>query len=143
MIVLIASYFLLAPAPKAEHREPRVSHRTYASTAVPAIGAYDGMFGPGTGSFFVLAGVALRAQQIVDATARAKSMNFATNLASLIVFALYGQLLITVGVVMMVGQVLGARLGAQTLMTINPAVLRYLVIGMCTVMLVSWGIKEM
>ena len=72
VIVLIAGYFLLAPLPATVMRQPRVSHRTYASTAVPAIGAYDGMFGPGTGSFFVLAGVALRGQEIVDATARAK-----------------------------------------------------------------------
>ena len=143
VIILIAVYFLLAPKQVTETREARISHSAYASSAVPVIGAYDGMFGPGTGSFFVLAGVSLRGQQIVDATARAKTMNFATNLASLLVFAIYGQLWIVVGLVMMIGQITGARLGAKTLVTINPAVLRYLVIGMCLVMLVSWGLSEL
>ncbi len=143
VIVIIALYFILAPQQAAESRAPKVSERTYKTTAVPVVGAYDGMFGPGTGSFFVLAGVSLRGQEIVSATARAKTLNFATNLASLLVFLFFGQVVVVAGVVMMLGQVTGARLGATTLVKIDPVLLRYLVIAMCLVMLVSWAVKEL
>lgn len=143
VIVVIAVYFLFSPNSAFVSRQPRITEKTYAATAVPAVGFYDGMFGPGTGSFFVLAGVSLRGEQIVDATARAKTMNFATNLASLIVFLVFGQFLLLVGLGMMVGQALGARLGAHTLVRINPRYLRLLVIGMCLIMLASWGLQSL
>ena len=62
------------------------------------------MFGPGTGSFFALAGVSLRGLELIKATAMAKPLNFSTNLASLLVFLLAGQVLWVAGLVMMVGQ---------------------------------------
>jgi len=138
VIVFIAVYFVAMPNQSLSVREPRISRKTYGGTAVPAIGFYDGMFGPGTGSFFVLAGVSLRGQEIVSATATAKTLNFATNLASLLVFIAFGKLLWLVGGVMMIGQAIGANLGARTLLTINPVLLRYLIIGVCFVMLISW-----
>lgn len=137
VIVIIAAYFILAPRPAQFVSEPKVSRTVYGSTAVPIIGTYDGMFGPGTGSFFVLAGAALRGQDIVTATKYAKPLNFATNLASLCVFIYYAKVLWTIGLVMMLGQFLGARMGANRLMIIDPSVLRYLVIGLCSVMLLT------
>ena len=44
------------------------------------------MFGPGTGSFFTVSSVALRGKSLIDATANAKALNFATNVAALFVF---------------------------------------------------------
>ncbi|MEM7359539.1 MAG: TSUP family transporter [Pseudomonadota bacterium] len=142
VIVGIAVYFVVAPKQTLEAREPRISPAAYNASAVPGIGFYDGMFGPGTGSFFVLAGVSLRGQGVVDATAIAKPLNFATNLASLLVFVVFGKLLWLIGGVMMVGQIIGANLGARTLLTINPVVLRYLIIGVCFVMLISWTLTS-
>lgn len=141
VIVLIALYFILSPSKVLIERAPKISKSRYGITAVPSIGFYDGMFGPGTGSFFVLAGVSLRGQEIVEATANAKALNFATNLASLLIFIVYGKLLWLIGGVMIVGQVIGASMGARTLLTINPLLLRYLVIGMCLFMLGSWMIS--
>ena len=100
------------------------------------------MFGPATGSFFVLAGVTLRGQSIINATVNAKALNFATNAASLLVFAYFGKLLVLVGGLMMVGQVIGATLGARTLMVIDPNLLKYLIVLVCTIMLVSWYINN-
>ncbi len=137
VIVLIAVYFTFAHKTNIGTRKPKISRTTYGLSAVPTIGAYDGMLGPGTGSFFVLAGTSLRGQDIVTATKHAKPLNFATNLASLIVFVWFGQVLWLVGGVMWFGQFLGARLGANTLMTVNPILLRYLVLVMCALMLVS------
>lgn len=142
VIVVIAFYFVLAPNHSTTAADPRIGKTSYGLTAVPGIGFYDGMFGPGTGSFLVWAGVALRGQPIVLSTMVAKTLNFATNLASLIVFVSFGKVLWTVGLVMMVGQFIGASLGAKVLMTINPTLLRYLVIAVCFVILVSWVLTK-
>jgi uncharacterized membrane protein YfcA len=99
------------------------------------------MFGPGTGSFFVWAGVALRGQPIVLSTMLAKTLNFATNVAALIVFILFGKIAWMVGLFMMLGQALGARVGAHSLMTVNPNALRYFVIVVCVVILAWWSLK--
>jgi hypothetical protein len=137
VIVVIAVYFMFAPKASRVARVPRLSRKAYAVTAIPLIGSYDGMLGPGTGSFFVLAGTALRGQDIVTATKHAKPLNFATNLASLIVFIWYAKVIWAIGALMWVGQFLGARLGSNTLMTINLEVLRYLVLVLCATMLIS------
>lgn len=138
VIVVIIVYFIFAPRPKAEPSDERISHAAYRATAVPAVGFYDGMFGPATGSFFVLAGVSLRGQTIVHASMVAKTLNFATNVASLLVFIWFGQVAFFVGFIMMLGQFVGASLGARALMTINPNALRGLVVIMCLVMLGVW-----
>jgi len=143
VIVVIAGYFLIAPTHALRSRAPRVSRSVYHVTAVPGIGFYDGMFGPGTGSFLALAGVSLRGQNLVYATVVAKPLNFATNVASLLVFVWFAKVLWLVGVSMMIGQFIGASLGARALFRINPVVLRYLVIAVCFVMLLSWGFREL
>lgn len=142
VIGLIVAYFLFAPKPDGEVSEPKMSQNVYRNTAVPVIGLYDGMFGPATGSFFVLAGVSLRGLSIINATVVAKTLNFATNVASLLIFVWFDQVAYLLGLLMMVGQFVGASLGARALMTINPNALRGLVVGVCLVMLAVWLFKQ-
>ncbi len=130
----IAVYFLLSPQPD-QGGNPVITEKNYRRLVVPAIGWYDGMFGPGTGSFFALAGVSFRGLGLIDATAVAKTLNFATNIASLFVFLMAGKIVWPVGLLMMGGQMLGAWAGSQALFAINPKYLRYLVVTMCTGML--------
>lgn len=141
VIIFIAIYFLCAPAQSLVEVPAKLSAKTYGLTAVPGVGLYDGMFGPGTGSFFVWIGVSLRGQPIVYSTMAAKSLNFASNVAALLMFAFYAKVLWKVGIVMMAGQVVGAWFGAHSLMTINPSSLRYLVIAMCFIILFTWAIQ--
>ena len=63
VLAVIALYFLFSPGAGSVTRAPRLSARLYERTVVPVIGFYDGFFGPGTGSFFSLTGVALRPGQ--------------------------------------------------------------------------------
>jgi len=142
VILLISLYFLLSPKQNVLGGEAKVSNRVYRLTAVPSIGFYDGMFGPATGSFFVLAGVSLRGQSIVNASIVAKSLNFATNAASLLVFFWFGQIAIALGIVMMLGQFIGASFGARALIKVNPDRLRYLVVAMCLIMLFMWFFNQ-
>ena len=61
VLAVIAAYFLFVPRAHHPPSEPRIGERAFHRGVVPAIGAYDGAFGPGTGSLFALTGVALRA----------------------------------------------------------------------------------
>ena len=138
VLLLIAVYFIVSPFIRSTHVGARIPREKYQRYVVPAIGWYDGMFGPGTGSFFALAGVSLRGKNIIDATATAKTFNFATNIGSLCVFLLVGKVMWSVGLVMMVGQVAGAWVGSKSLLTIHPTLLRILVVIMCLAMLLKY-----
>ncbi len=142
VLLLIAVYFLLSPLPNIGITKPRVSKGKYQKIIVPLIGWYDGMFGPGTGSFFALAGVSLRGHGLIDATAVAKTLNFSTNIASLMVFLLAGKVVWFAGFTMMVGQFAGAWGGSQCLFRINPKYLRLIVVAMCCAMLTKYAFSR-
>lgn len=142
VLVIIAAYFITAPYLKLESPEPRMSAGLYQKTVLPAIGTYDGMFGPGTGSFLAVAGVSLRGLALINATAIAKPLNFATNIASLIVFIFAGQIMWLAGLTMIVGQILGAWLGSHYLFKVNPKILRILIVTICLLMLGQYWYKQ-
>lgn len=135
VLIGIALYFLLAPNAGTLERRPRLSDAAYRGVVVPGIGFYDGMFGPGTGSFFSLAGVALRGQNLVTATAHAKVLNFASNVASLMVFIVGGKVLWAAGATMIGGQVLGSWCGAHAMVRGGTKLIRPMIVTVCVVML--------
>ncbi len=117
LIFAIGIYFLLTPKLGESDKKQRVSYWRFALTAGLGIGFYDGFFGPGTGSFLSLAFVLLLGFNLAKATAHAKVLNFTSNIASLIFFVIGGQVIWSVGFTMLVGQFLGARLGARMVLT--------------------------
>lgn len=139
VLLSIALYFLFSPSTSEAKGKKLITLRHYRRLVIPVIGWYDGMFGPGTGSFFAFAGVSLRGQGLIDATIVAKTLNFSTNIASLFVFLFTGHLLWLVGLTMMLGQFLGAWVGALFLVKINPGYLRLLVVLMCSGMLLKYA----
>lgn len=138
VLVLIIGYFLFYNPRGSSNLSIKVGARKFTCLVVPGIGFYDGMFGPGTGSFFTFSNVLLRRAKLVFATATAKPLNFATNVASLTVFILFGHVIWHVGIVMMLGQLIGARLGVHLLYRVNPQYLRVFVIIVCLIMLVRY-----
>jgi len=109
---------------------------------VPAIGVYDGFFGPGAGSFYAMTGSALQGQSIVAATANAKLMNFASNIASLIVFIAGGKVLWLVGGVMILGQMLGAYIGSMAVISIGGKLVRPVIVFVCLLMIARYGWQQ-
>lgn len=134
----IALYYLLAPKAGDLETQPRLQEKSYRLFVVPGIGFYDGMFGPGTGSFFSTAGVALRGLDLIKATIRAKILNLATNLAAVLVFAAGGHMLWKVGAVMLVGQMAGAWLGTHAVIRGGSRLIRPLLVTVCLVMLARY-----
>lgn len=141
VLLMTALYFLIVPLDQIAGRRPKCSQTVYNGLIIPVIGWYDGMFGPGTGSFFALSGVSLRGLGLIDATAVAKTLNFATNIASLIIFVMAGKVVWIVGLLMMVGQFFGAWAGSQCLLKIQVKYLRLIVVTMCCAMLVKYGLS--
>tara|TARA_B110000046_G_C13016507_1_gene409032 strand:- start:2224 stop:2994 length:771 start_codon:yes stop_codon:yes gene_type:complete len=141
VLLLIGIYFIFMPKVSEIDVRAKISEQTYQYTAVPIISFYDGMFGPATGSFFSLSAIALRGMDLIQATAIAKTMNFATNIASVCIFLIYGQVIFTVGVLMMIGQVIGAYVASHFLLRINPLHLRIIVILVCFIMLLKYSFQ--
>ena len=77
------------------------------------LGFYDGFFGPGMGSFLIFAFVGIFGFDFLSASASAKVVNLATNVASVIYFAATDQMLYGLGLSMAVCNVLGATLGSR------------------------------
>jgi len=93
---------------------PRRHGGTWAAGLVALlIGAYDGFFGPGTGTFLIVASVAFLGDDLTQASAGAKVVNFASNLAALALFAWRGVVIWPVALPMAAGQLGGAWLGAH------------------------------
>lgn len=134
----IGLYFLFVPQIGQEQKQPVLSPRAYQLSAVPLIGAYDGMFGPGTGSFFALSNILLQGQKLIQATARAKILNFATNSASLCVFAYAGDVVWVLGSIMIIGQFIGAYLGARMVLSHGMTMVRPMIVLMCFVMMIKY-----
>lgn len=93
-----------------------------------AIGAYDGFFGPGTGTFLIVGFVALCGRSLVHASADAKVVNFASNLAAVTVFALHDHIVWKIALPMAVGQLLGGLIGAQLAMKGGERIVRGVVL---------------
>ncbi len=132
VLVAIALYFALKPNMTDVDRVQRVSPFLFGLTVVPLIGFYDGVFGPGTGSFFMLAFVTLAGYGVLKATAHTKLLNFASNVGGFAAFALVGAVAWKVGLVMGVAQFLGARLGASLAVRVGARLIKPLLVVTCT-----------
>lgn len=83
------------------------------AAAALGIGAYDGFFGPGTGTFLILILVAFLHRPLTRATADAKVVNFGSNLAAVAFFGSRGSILWSVALPMAGAQLVGGFLGAH------------------------------
>lgn len=88
-------------------------HHITAGAAGLVIGFYDGMIGPGTGTFLVIALVALMGYDFLQASAKAKIVNLATNAGALLLFIPHGSVLWALGGILAVANVAGSYLGSR------------------------------
>lgn len=116
VLVVVGAYVLLRPEIGAATRLRFSGHRHTAAAmgAGLVIGAYDGALGPGTGSFFVFTLVGLLGYAFLEASAKARMANWATNLAALCVFVPQDAVMWRVGLVMGACNLVGGYLGART-----------------------------
>ena len=116
VLIVVGAYVLLRPSLGETTALRYAGHRHMAAAMGTGlvIGCYDGALGPGTGSFFVITLVGLLGYSFLEASAKARLANWATNLAALCVFVPQGAVLWKVGFVMGVCNLVGGYLGART-----------------------------
>jgi len=112
MLIILFIYTLLSPKLGHENLKAKMSENKFYLIFGILIGFYDGFFGPGTGSFWTIALILLLGLNLKQATAQTKLFNFTSNIVSLGVFASMGLVLWYVGIIMGLGQILGAYLGS-------------------------------
>ena len=119
--------------------------RTWAALgAVAAIAFYDGIFGPGTGMFLIMAFTAIFSQNFLTSAAMAKVVNTCTNVGALVVFITGGHVEWALAVVLAVANIIGAQLGARTVLGGGTRLIRYALLTLVVVMSVylawqQWG----
>lgn len=128
LMIAIAMYFAFGPKATDVDSKARLTPLAFALGVAAPIGFYDGMFGPGTGSFFAVGFVTLAGLGLLKATANTKVLNFASNLSGLLVFIASGQVIYIIGLTMAVGQTLGAYVGSKTAITHGAAIIRPLIV---------------
>lgn len=134
LLIGIAAYFWLKPGLDDMDRISRMSPIIFMVTMVPLISFYDGIFGPGTGSFFMLAFVMLAGQGMLKATAHTKALNLASNIGGFIVFAWAGVLMWEIGLIMGAAQFAGAQLGSRAAIVGGAKIIRPLLVVVCIAM---------
>lgn len=113
LLIAVALYFAFKPNLDNQDRARRIGTMLFTFTIPPLLGFYDGVFGPGAGSFLMLAFVSLAGYGLLKATAHTKLLNFSSNLGSFAVFALVGAMYWKLGIIMGIAQFTGAQIGAR------------------------------
>lgn len=131
ILIAIAIFFAIKPDLGDMDRARRMSPFLFGLLIVPAIGFYDGVFGPGTGSFFMLAFVTLAGYGLLKATAHTKLLNFASNVGGFAVFFFSGAVVWKIGLIMGVAQFIGARLGATLAIRSGSRLIKPLLVITC------------
>ncbi len=143
-LVVVAVYTVLRPSlgGVTDLRFSGHRHTVVAAITGAVIGFYDGIAGPGTGAFLVFALVGLLGLAFLEASATAKIINLATNIGALVVFALDGSVLWTLGLVMGAANLAGGYLGARTAVSAGSRFVRLVFLAVVAVLIVrlAWQV---
>lgn len=137
LLIAVAIYFTVAPKLTNEGRNPKISWFLFSLLIAPTVGFYDGIFGPGAGSFYMVALVLLLGQGILHAISYTKLANAASNVGALIIFALQGAIIFPIALSMAIGAFVGAYLGARCAVKFGSRLIKPLLITICCLMAIK------
>ncbi len=120
------------------HSAPR--RNLIAIIAGLGIGFYDGIFGPGTGTFLMVVLVAGLGFAFLTASTVAKVVNVATNLGALVIFGVHGVILWRVGLVLGIANIAGGLFGAKLAIRGGSAFVRQIFLLVTAVLILKVGI---
>lgn len=131
LLALAAAFVGLrrGPPPRPVAAPARRGALAAAGAIALGVGAYDGFFGPGTGTFLIVGFVAFLGDGPARASASAKVVNFASNLAALVLFAAGGAVVWRIALPMAACQLAGGWLGAHLAVRRGDAVVRRVVVA--------------
>lgn len=134
LLIAVAAYFALCPKLGERERKQRITTLCFTLVVAPTIGFYDGIFGPGTGSFFMVAFTLLLGQHLMQAICNSKLLNASCNLGALTVFAYGGSIIWPLALAMALCAIIGAQLGARCALYFGPRLVKPLLITVCCLM---------
>lgn len=141
-VLLAVLVYTLAKKELGRHHVPRFAgtrEALVASGIGAVIGFYDGFFGPGTGSFFVFLMVRVLGYDFLHASASAKLLNTATNLAALLLFTLKGHVWWHFALVMAVANVVGSLAGTHLALKHGTGFVRWVFIAVVSALILKTG----
>lgn len=112
LLFLVLLYTVFSRGVGDVERSPKVGRRVFFVLFGPVLGFYDGFFGPGAGAFWTSGCCLFLGCSLTHAAGVTRVMNFTSNIVSLALFILGGNVLFSVGLCMAAGQILGARIGS-------------------------------
>jgi uncharacterized membrane protein YfcA len=127
-LIAIAAYFLFAPRLTDDDRHARLDYARFVPMMGLVVGFYDGLLGPGTGSFLTMGFVMLFGLGVTRAAAHTKVLNLTSNLAALTLFIPAGNVIWPAALAMAAGQLGGGYLGALTGIRFGSRLIRPLVV---------------
>lgn len=127
-LIGIALYFLFAPSLSDADKAARLPFGPFVPVMGMIIGFYDGIFGPGTGSFLTIGFVMLFGLGLTRASGHTKVLNLVSNLAALTIFIPAGDVVWPAAIAMAAGQVAGGYIGARTGIRYGARIIRPLVV---------------
>ncbi len=141
VLVGVAAYTLFKPSlgEKTALRWEGNRHRVTAALTGLVIGVYDGVLGPGTGAFLVIALVSLLGYAFLPASALAKIVNFATNLGALIFFVPAGHVIWPLGLAVGAANLVGGYVGARMAVAKGSRFVRVVFVVVVSVLIVRLG----
>ncbi|RKO64986.1 hypothetical protein CKA54_02255 [Campylobacter sp. P255] len=112
-LILIFFYTIFKPDLGHIHNKAKMSTTSFQIIFGLLLGFYDGFLGPGTGSFWIFACVIFLGFSMKNASINTKILNFTSNIVALAVFLYSYEVLWKVGILMGIGQILGAFIGSK------------------------------
>ena len=103
------------------------------------IGFYDGVLGPGTGTFLVISLVAMLGYDFLQASAKAKIVNLATNLGAIAFFLPSGHILVGLGLILGLSNMVGGYLGARMAVRQGAGFIRIVFLCVVSVLIAKLG----
>jgi len=138
LLVGAAAFTALRRGPPRVASHVRPSSAPLAAAAIALVlGAYDGFFGPGTGTFLIVAFASILGDGLARASGEAKVVNFASNLAALLLFALRGVVVWRIALPMAVAQLVGGTVGAHLVVRRGDLFVRRVVLAVVLALVVK------
>lgn len=131
LLIGVGLWFALSPRLGQKDQPARLSPALFGLAIVPPIAFYDGFFGPGAGSFYMVGFVALLGLSGVKAVAQTKLLNLASNAGALIFFTLSGHIVWLAGLVMGAAAFAGAQIGSRLVLRHGAKLIRPLIVLVC------------
>lgn len=147
MVVLVGVAVLVTSRPTigtvAVDRPPtRLKFVTVIFLAAGGFGFYDGILGPGTGTFFIIAFATMLGTEFVRSAAMAKVLNLGSNIGALLFFAITGHVIWQLGAAMAACNVVGALFGSRTALARGSGFVRLVLLVVVIGMVVRLGWQQ-